>query len=109
MITKALYDKLYSLATRQRFTKVDAEELQETIRQTISPQYTVCLKCAQQLKHGQRIILNYLESVQVIEDLPQVVEETMFEMAELPEPQVDMVEAEKVGCTKCGRGKKNKG
>ena len=109
MITRALYNKLHSLAIRQRFTKVDAEELQEAIRQTISPRYTVCLKCAQQLKHGQRIILNYLQSVQVIEDIPQVVEETIFEMAELPEPEVDMVEAEKVGCTKCGRSKKNKG
>jgi predicted transcriptional regulator len=103
MITRALYNKLHSLAIRQRFTKVDAEELQEAIRQTINPRYTVCLKCAQQLKHGQRIILNYLEQTQVIEDIPQVVEETIFEMAELPTPEVDEVEADKVGCTKCKR------
>jgi hypothetical protein len=109
MITRAFYDKLHNLATRQRFTKVDAEELQEVIRQTINPKYSVCLKCAQQLKHGQRIILNFLQQTQVIEDLPQVVEETIFEMAELPMPAVDEVEAEKVGCTKCGRAKKNKG
>ena len=109
MITRAFYDKLHSLATRQRFTKVDAEELQAAIRETINPKYSVCLKCAQQLKHGQRIILNFLQQTQVIEDLPEVVEDYVLEMAEIPTPNVDEVEAEKVGCTKCGRSKKNKG
>jgi hypothetical protein len=108
MITQALYNKLHTLATKQRFQKEDAEELQAAIRMYINPSYSVCLRCAQQLKHGQRIILNYLNAVQVIENLPQVVEETIFEMAELPEPDVDIVEADKVGCTKCKRAKKNK-
>lgn len=108
MITQALYNKLHTLATKQRFHKEDAEELQAAVRMYINPSYSVCLRCAQQLKHGQRIIINYLNSVQVIENLPQVVEETMFEMAELPEPDVDIVEADKVGCTKCKRAKKNK-
>jgi hypothetical protein len=108
MITQALYNKLHTLATKQRFQKEDAEELQAAIRMYINPSYSVCLRCAQQLKHGQRIILNYLNAVQVIENLPQVVEETIFEMAELPEPDVDIVEADKVGCTKCKRSKKNK-
>lgn len=108
MITQALYNKLHELATKQRFTNGDAEELQAAVRMYINPQYSVCLRCAQQLKHGQRIILNYLNAVQVIEQLPQVVEDTIFEMAELPEPDVDLVEADKVGCTKCSRKKKNK-
>jgi hypothetical protein len=109
MITQALYNKLHTLATKQRFQREDAEELQAAVRMYINPSYSVCLRCAQQLKHGQRIILNYLNAVQVIENLPQVVEETIFEMAELPEPDVDIVEADKVGCTKCKRSKKTKG
>jgi hypothetical protein len=108
MITKALYDKLHNLATRQRFQKEDAEELQAAIQMFINPRYSVCLKCSQQLKHGQRIIMNYLSTVQVIEDLPEVMEESVLEMAPLPEPDVDIVEADKVGCTKCSRKKRNK-
>lgn len=108
MITRALYNKLETLANASRFTKQDAEELQEAIRQMINPRYTVCLKCVQQLKHGQKIIRNYLSTVQVIEDLPLVVEETVLEMESLPEPDVDIVEADKVGCVKCSRKKKNK-
>ena len=108
MITQALYNKLHTLATKQRFQREDAEELQAAVRMYINPQYSVCLRCAQQLKHGQRIILNYLNAVEVIENLPQVVEETIFEMAPLPEPDVDEVEADKVGCTKCKRKKQNK-
>jgi hypothetical protein len=108
MITQALYNKLHTLATKQRFQKEDAEELQAAVRMYINPSYSVCLRCAQQLKHGQRIIINYLNSVQVIENLPQVVEETIFEMAELPEPDVDIIEADKVGCTKCRKKKENK-
>jgi hypothetical protein len=38
-----------------------------------------------------------------------VVEETIFEMPELPELVVDEVEAEKVGCTKCRKKRENKG
>lgn len=108
MITQALYNKLHTLATKQRFTKVDAEELQEVVRTYINPRYSVCLKCSQQLKHGQKIILNYLASVQVIESIPEVLEESILEMEALPEPDVDEVEAEKVGCVKCRSKKKVK-
>ena len=103
MITKALYDKLYYIATLTKFTNVDAKELQAAIQQTINPKYSVCLRCIQQLKHGQKIILNYLSSVEVIE--------TIMESMQLVEPEittdfnieieVDEVEADKVGCTKC--------
>lgn len=108
MITQALYNKLHNLATRQRFQREDAEELQAAVRMYINPQYSVCLRCAQQLKHGQRIIMNYLNSVEVIENIPEVMEESVLEMTALPEPDVDIVEADKVGCTKCSRKKKNK-
>lgn len=109
MITRALYDKYYRLATLQRITTEDAKELQSAV-QTFNIKYSVCLKCVQQLKHGQRLILNYLESQEIIDDIKLMVEdeEPLFDMPE-PEPIVDEVEADKVGCTKCRRSKKNKG
>jgi hypothetical protein len=53
----------------------------------------------------------YLSQTQVIEQLPKVVEETLMdEMIPITaEPDVDEVEAEKVGCTKCRKKKENKG
>lgn len=108
MITQALYNKLHNLATKQRFQREDAEELQAVVRQYINPNYAVCLRCAQQLKHGQKIILNYLSSVEVLESIPPVMEQSILNMEELPEPDVDIVEADKVGCVKCSRKKKNK-
>jgi hypothetical protein len=108
MITQALHNKLHNLATKQRFNTQDAEELQAVIRENINPRYSVCLRCAQQLKHGQKVILNWLSAQEIIENIPMVVEETIFEMPELPELVVDEVEAEKVGCTKCRSKKKTK-
>jgi hypothetical protein len=108
MITRALYDKFHKLATMARFTNEDARELQAAIQMYINPSYSVCLRCVQQLRHGQKIINNWLSTQQIIEDLPQVREENVLEMVELPEPDVDIVEAEKVGCTKCSRKKKIK-
>ena len=109
MITQALHNKLHNLATKQRFNTQDAEELQAVIRENINPRYSVCLRCAQQLKHGQKVILNWLSAQEIIENIPMVIEETIFEMPELPELVVDEVEAEKVGCTKCRKKKENKG
>lgn len=110
MITQALYTKLHNLATRQRFTKVDAEELQAAIRENINPRYSVCLKCAQQLKHGQKLILRWLETQEIIESIPEVKEELLMDelIPFTAEPDVDIVEADKVGCVKCSRKKKVK-
>lgn len=109
MITRALYDKMYRLATLDRITTQDAKELEAAV-QLFNIKYSVCLKCVQQLKHGQRLILNYLSQQQIIEDIELMVddEEPLFDMQE-PEPIVDEVEADKVGCTKCRRSKKTKG
>ena len=112
MISRALYNQLYELATKQRFQRHDAEELQSAIRTHISPSYSVCLRCAQQLKHGQRIILNYLNSQMILEDyladVEPTVEDTVLQMEELPEPDVDIVEADKQGCQKCKRKRQTK-
>lgn len=108
MITQALYNKLQTLATKQRFNTQDAEELQAVIRENINPRYSVCLRCAQQLKHGQKVILTWLSTQEIIENIPEVMEESVLEMPEIPEPDIDLVEAEKVGCTKCRKKKTNK-
>jgi len=108
MITKALYDKLYQLATLRRFTTNDAKELQAAIQTQINPKYSVCLRCGAQLKHGQKIILNYLKSVEVLDELPSVIDEPSEIIPFEPEVEVDVTEAEKLGCTKCGKKKKIK-
>lgn len=108
MITRALYDRLHQLATLTRFNQNDAKELQLVIQKFINPKYSVCLKCVQQLKHGQKIILNYINSVQIIEDITNSVIEPTLLTEPLPDPIVDEEEAVKVGCSKCGRKKKVK-
>ena len=112
MITKALHDKLHHLATLNRITHEDGKELEAAIRMYINPRYSVCLRCVQQLKHGQKLILNWLSTQTIIENLTGGnKEETLMEEI-IPletEPEVDIVEAEKVGCNKCRKKKENKG
>jgi hypothetical protein len=54
--------------------------------------------------------LNYLSTQEIIENIKPLVEteEPLFEMEE-PEVNVDVVEAEKVGCSKCNKSRRNKG
>ena len=95
MITKETYDKLYSLATEQRFTNERSLELQTAIQTYINTTYSVCLRCVQQLKHGQKIILNYLSNVVVSDGV---------------KPDLDIkVDEVKEPCAKCKRSKTNKG
>ena len=112
MITKALHDKLHYLATLNRITHEDGKELEAAIRMYINPRYSVCLRCVQQLRHGQKLILDWLSQQTIIENLTGGnKEETLMEEI-IPletEPEVDIVEAEKVGCTKCRKKKENKG
>jgi hypothetical protein len=110
MITQALYDKLHRLATLSRISTEDAREIQSAVQQFINSKYSVCLRCVQQIKHGQQIILNYLSTQEIIENIKPLVEteEPLFEMEE-PELNVDVVEAEKVGCSKCNKSRRNKG
>ena len=110
MITQALYDKLHNLATLQRITNETAKELQAAIQLYINPSYSVCLRCAQQLKHGQKLILNYLSRVEILDNLAGTSKEIeLLEEDYAVEPEVDVVEAEKVGCNKCRKKKENKG
>lgn len=101
MITRTHYDNLHRIATLQRFTLKDANELQYAIQHTINSSYSVCLKCKQQLKHGQKLILNYLNSVEVIDELPSVIDEPSEIIPFEPAIEVDVKEADKLGCVKC--------
>ena len=110
MITQSLYDRLNYLATLKKITVPDARELEAAIQLYIDQRYVVCHRCVQQIKHGQRMILNYLSQTQVIEQLPKVVEETLMDeiIPFTAEADVDEVEAEKVGCAKCKSKRKTK-
>ena len=82
--------------------------MQEIIN-IFNPYYNVCTKCAAQIRHGQRLLQNWLSKEEIIEDV-------LLKIEPNPEPQlitesnldidVDVEEAEKVGCTKCRAKKK---
>ena len=112
MITQQFYNHCNYLATLNRMSKSHALDMENVIRNKIDPKYTVCTKCSAQMKHGQSMILNWLETQEIIEDvittIEPLLEEPLFDMV-APEIDVDVVEAENIGCTKCSRRKKNKG
>ena len=110
MITQAYYDKMNYFTTLRRFTHEDALEMQAAIQQTFNPTYTLCTHCPAQIEHGQLMIKNWLKEQSVFESIVPLVdtEEPLFDFED-PTTTVDIVEADKVGCTKCGRNKKNKG
>jgi len=112
MITQQFYDHCNYLATLHRMSKSHALDMENVIREKIDPKYNVCTKCSAQMKHGQSMILNWLETQEIIEDvistIEPLLEEPLFDMV-APEIDVDIVEANKVGCTKCSKRKKNKG
>jgi hypothetical protein len=102
MITQDIYDRMMRIATLKRFTSFDAKEMEELIRSTFNPSYKVCTYCHAQIKHGQKLMLNFLNTTQVEgQELPQ---EVLFPTE--PELDVDIEEADKVGCTKCKRKRK---
>ena len=102
MIKQETYDQMFRIANLNRFTSHDAREMERLIRQTFNPQYSVCPSCPQQIKHGQKQILIFLEKTQVLS--PE--EELLFPST--PELEVDEVEADKAGCSKCKRKAKTK-
>lgn len=111
MISRNLYNRILEISDLKRMSKDQALEMQSIIREKINPRYTVCTKCGAQMKHGQKILKNYLGSQTILEDyladIQPVIEDTILDMPIL-DPDVDIVEAEKVGCTKCKSKKKIK-
>lgn len=111
MITQQNYDRLHHLATVRKITMQEVVEMESSIRVYINPRYSVCKRCIQQIKHGQKMLLHYLENVEVIENYKVIYDEPLMDelIPITAEPEVDIVEAEKVGCTKCRKKKENKG
>jgi hypothetical protein len=110
MITQAYYDKMFYFTTLRRFTHEDALEMQAAIQQTFNSTYTLCTHCPAQIEHGQLMIRNWLETQVIIESITPMVdtEEPLFDFKD-PTTIVDIEEADRVGCSKCNKKRKNKG
>lgn len=117
MITQETYDQLSRIANLSRFTSYDAKEMERLIRENFNHQYTVCTHCPQQIKHGQKLITNFLATAQIKGKQEEVVspsteQEEVLDQEILfptePEIKVDVVEAKKAGCSKCGRKRTTK-
>ena len=110
MITQAYYDKMYYFTTLRRFKHEDALEMEAAIRQTFNSSYTLCTHCPAQIEHGQLMIRTWLETQTIIESITPMVdtEEPLFDFKD-PTTLVDIEEADRVGCSKCNRKRKNKG
>ena len=110
MIKRELYDEAKNLATLRRMERYQVNRMVEIIH-LFNPSYSVCVKCAAQIRHGQRLLLNWLDRVEIIEDVllsiepnpePLLVKEADLEL------DVDVVEADKMGCQKCGGKRKGR-
>lgn len=108
MIKKEYYDRVLYLTQLKRVSKDEVKEIESIIR-TFNERFSLCSKCGAQIKHAQRILLNWLNQQEVIEDViasiepndePVLVKESNFDI------DVDDVEAKKVGCLKCRSKKK---
>lgn len=107
MIKRELYDEAKRLTELRNITKSEVDRMAEIIR-IFNPNYSVCTKCGAQIRHGQRILQNWLNQVEIVEDVlakiepnpePQLITEMVAEI------EVDEEEAKKVGCSKCGKRK----
>jgi len=104
MISRSIYNEMARFTGMNRFTAAEAKEMERLIRENFNPKYNVCVKCPQQIKHGQRLLQNFLNQVEVYDE-PVLEEQPLFDF-EPVEVSVDIEEAKKVGCTKCGRKKR---
>lgn len=103
MIKREYYQRAFYLTQLKRVSKEEVKEI-ETIIRTFNERFSLCSKCGAQIRHAQRILLNWLNQQEIIEDViisiepndePVLVKESNFDL------NVDEVEAEKVGCSKC--------
>jgi len=117
MITRAQKEEMLRIANLQKFTPEDAATMESLIK-TFYPSYKHCSYCIAQIKWGQQQLINYVNMQQVQEEVTeQMLEEGKpLVEAEEPvldfkpvEPTVDIIEADKVGCSKCKRARQNKG
>jgi hypothetical protein len=102
MISQETYDRMMRIINLKKFTSQDAKEMEELIKSTFNPTYKVCTYCTAQIKHGQKLMLNFLNITQV--EGQELSQEILFPSE--PELDVDVEEADKVGCSKCKRKRK---
>jgi hypothetical protein len=116
MITRAQKEEMLRIANLQKFTQEDAKTMESLIRM-FHPTYEVCTHCVAQIKWGQQQLINYVNMQQVVEDVTEQMLEEGKPLVETEEPllnfdpvepTVDIVEADRVGCAKCKRARKNK-
>jgi len=94
MINKELYDKLKSFSLLKKISTSEAQNMESLIRTWIYKDFLMCTKCPTQIRHGQKIISNFLDKVEVIEEEP-IIDTSNIDI------DVDVEEAQRVGCTKC--------
>ena len=109
MILPEERQEIEHLLTLHRFRDEDMQVLQRIVNKFIDPTYQACNYCSAQLKHILKRVkawyeINTFEPTPISEGKKELKEEF-----ETPEIEVDVKEADAVGCTKCSRKKKNKG
>ena len=103
MITQQKSKQIQRLLNILRWEATDLYELEAIVREHLDPNYTVCGHCQAQLRHILVRLREWYMAQQVYDNQP--LEEPVVE----PSVEVDVVEAQKVGCDKCRRKKQNKG
>jgi len=103
MITQEESKQINRLLNIYRWEQQDLNELQDVVRKHIDGGYTVCSYCSAQLKHIIKRLKEWymVQQVEDNEPIEPLVEANI-------EIEVDEVEADKVGCTKCKRKAKTK-
>lgn len=109
MITLEESTKIQRLLNIHRWEATDLYELQDIVRKHIDSSYTACGYCQAQLRHILKRLKNWYLIQPIEGDEPKPLdEEILFEIEPLVS-EVDVVEADTVGCQKCKRKRQNKG
>ena len=108
MILQEEKQEIEHLLTLHRFGGEEMQVLQRIVNKFIDPNYQACNYCSAQLKHILKRLkawyeINTFEPTQVSEGKKELKEEF-----ETPELDVDVKEADAVGCSKCKRKRKIK-
>lgn len=109
MILPEERQEIEHLLTLNRFRDEDMQVLQRIVNKFIDPSYQACNYCSAQLRHILKRVrawyeINTFEPTPISEGKKELKEEF-----ETPELDVDVKEADAVGCTKCKRKAKTKG
>ena len=108
MILPEERQEIEHLLTLNRFGGEEMQLLQRIVNKFIDPNYQACNYCSAQLRHILKRVRAWYE-INTFEPIPvSEGKEELKEMFDTPELDVDVKEADAVGCTKCKRKKQNK-